>query len=244
MNDYKTDIEKKMITWWQTPLAKSVLRQEKSVLQSLSSHFYGNYQFQLGIDQRLLPDVPRNKMQKVLAKAGDIEGCYKALPLKCHSLDTVLLVHVLEFSTDPHQVLREVERVLVADGTLVLCCFNPWSLLGLRRLVSWQDKPPWHGHFFNLTRIQDWLALLNFDVVATERLMFQPALTSEHWLARFKPMNRWGKRFWPLFSGVTILVATKRTIPISPITMNWRTKQLFPPRRLVNKPATREKNNG
>lgn len=244
MIDYKTDIEKKMLSWWQNPLGQSILKGEKTALQSLDSHFYGNYQFQLGIEQRLLPDVSRNTMQKVLSKAGDVDACHHALPLKCHSVDILLLVHVLEFSTDPHQVLREVERVLVADGTIVLCCFNPWSLLGLRRLISWQDQPPWQGRFFSQTRIRDWLALLNFDVVATKRLMFQPAFTSEKWLTRFSPIERWGKRLWPVFSGVTILVATKRTIPLTPITPRWHKKQLFPSRRLVNKPATREKKNG
>jgi SAM-dependent methyltransferase len=244
MIDYKTDMEKKMLSWWQNSLGQSILRQEKTALRALSNHFYGNYQFQLGIEQRLLPDVSRNTLQKVLSKTGDVEACYQALPLKCHCLDTLLLVHVLEFSVDPHQVLREVERVLVADGTVVLCCFNPWSLLGLRRLISWQDQPPWQGRFFSQTRIRDWLALLNFEVIATERLMFQPAFSSEKWLARFSPMERWGKRLWPVFSGVTILVAKKRTIPLTPITPRWHKKQLFPPRQLVNKPATREKSNG
>lgn len=52
-------------------------------------------------------------------------------------------------------------------------------------------------------------------------------------------MERWGKRLWPVFAGSAILVATKRTIPLTPITMRWRAKQLFATGRLVNKPVTR-----
>mgnify|MGYP003624398641 CR=1 FL=1 len=244
MIDYRTDIQKKMITWWQSPLGCSVLKQERSALQTLSNHFYGNYQFQLGIEQRLLPEVPLSRMQKIMARSADIEGSNESLPFKCRAIDVLLLVHVIEFSSDPHQVLREAERVLVADGTLVLCCFNPWSLWGLRRLFSFKAPPPWHGHFFSQTRIKDWLALLNFEVVATKRLVFQPPIRSEKWLTRALRIERIGKRLWPIFSGVTILVATKRTIPLTPITMYEHVKHLFPTGRLVSKPVAREKKNG
>jgi len=244
MIDYRTDIQKRMITWWQSPLGQSILKQEKSALQSLSSYFYGNYQFQLGIRQRLLPEVPLSRMQKIMGRSADIEGQNESLPFKCYSLDTLLLVHVIEFSIDPHQVLREVERVLVSDGTIVLCCFNPWSFWGLRRLFSLKALPPWHGHFFSQTRIKDWLALLNFEVVAIERLVFHPPIQSERWLTRALMIERLGKRLWPIFSGVTILVATKRTIPLTPITMYQHVKHLFPTGRLVSKPVAREKNNG
>ncbi|MFT7413877.1 MAG: SAM-dependent methyltransferase [Methylophagaceae bacterium] len=244
MIDYRTDIQKKMITWWQSPLGRSVLKQEKNALQTLSSYFYGNYQFQLGIGQRLLPEVPLSKMQKIMGRSADVEGRNELLPFKCHSLDTMLLVHVIEFSTDPHQVLREAERTLVADGTLVICSFNPWSFWGLRCLFSFKAAPPWHGHFFSQTRIKDWLALLNFEVVAIERLAFHPPIQSERWLTRSLMIERVGKRLWPIFSGVTILVATKRTIPLTPITMYQHVKHLFPNRSLVSQPIAREKNDG
>ncbi|RLB64099.1 MAG: methylase [Deltaproteobacteria bacterium] len=243
MVNYKAEKATMMSAWWKSALGQCVLTQEQTLLQTLTDHFHGRYQLQLGVEQSLLPEVSRPCVQKVMANTADVEGDSEALPFKCHSLDTLLLSHVLEFSDDPHQVLREAERVLVSDGTLVLCCFNPWSLWGLRRLLSWQDAPPWHGHFFSQARIKDWLALLNFDVVATEKLMFRPPIRSDKWLKRLLWSERWGKRLWPIFAGVTILVATKRTIPLTPIPMRWRARQLFPAGQLVNKPVTREKIN-
>jgi len=238
MVDYKTNTEKKMAQWWQSPLGHSVLEQEKSAIQSLSTHFHGHYQLQTGIKHALLPSVSRPNIQKVMANAADVHGDSASLPFKCHSIDTLLLGHVLEFSSDPHQVLREAERVLVSDGTIIICSFNPWSLWGLRRLFSWQDLPPWQGRFFSQTRIKDWLALLNFEVVCTEHLLFRPPIQSEKWFQRIKIIERWGKRLWPLFSGASILIATKRTIPLTPVTMPWQAKQLFP-RPLTQHPVSR-----
>tara|TARA_R110000772_G_scaffold266591_1_gene389251 strand:- start:436 stop:1170 length:735 start_codon:yes stop_codon:yes gene_type:complete len=244
MNDYKTDMQKKMITWWKSPLGCSVIKQEKSVLQSLSSYFHGNYQFQLGIGQRLLPQVPLSRMQKIMAQSADVEGRNESLPFKCRCLDTLLLVHTIEFSPDPHQVLREAERVLVADGTLVLCYFSPWSFWGLRRLFALKAAPPWHGHFFSQTRIKDWLGLLNFEVVAAKRVVYFPPIQSERWLTRALILEQLGRRLWPVFSGVTVVVATKRTIPLTPITMYQHVKHLFPTGSLISKPVSREKKNG
>ncbi len=238
MVDYKTNTEQIMSQWWQSPLGHNVLAQEKVALQSLTSHFHGHYQLQIGTKRSLLPPLPRPSVQKVMADSADVHGDSTSLPFKCHSIDTLLLSHVLEFSNDPHQVLREAERILVSDGTIILCSFNPWSLWGLRRLLSWQDIPPWQGDFFSQTRIKDWLALLNFEVITTNCLLFRPPIQSEHWYQRFSLIERWGKRLWPFFSGVKILVATKRTIPLTPVTMHWRAKQLFPS-QLTQRPVSR-----
>lgn len=241
MTDYKADNAQALNDWWHSQLGQHVLQQEKYLLQSMAAYFHGYYQLQIGTEQSLLPQLSTSKTQKIMARSADVDGDSIALPFKSYSLDTLLLAHVLEYSRDPHQVLREVERVLVADGTLILCRFNPWSLWGLKRLFSWQDSPPWQGSFFDNTRIKDWLALLNFEVIATERLLFSPPIQSQTWFQRFNFMERWGKRLWPLFSGVTIVVATKRTIPLTPITQPWRAKRLFPLPVVQQSPASREK---
>lgn len=243
MVDYKTNKEQKMANWWQSSLGQHVLEQEKAVLQSLSQYFHGEYQIQLGVKPVLLPSNIAAKQQKVMAVSADIEGDNEALPFKCYGLDTLLLVHILEFADEPHQILREVERTLVADGTVVLCSFNPWSWWGLRCLLSWQESPPWNGLFFRQSRIKDWLSLLNFEIIATEKLLFRPPIHSNKWFSKLSAMERWGKRLWPIFSGVSIIVATKRTIPLTPVSHKWQTTRLFPA-ALANKPATKEKING
>jgi len=238
MVDYKTNTEKRAAQWWQSPLGQNVLDQEQIVIQSLTSHFHGYYQLQLGQQQSLLPSLSRPSIQKIMANSADVQGECTELPFKCHSIDTLLLSHVLEFSDEPHQVLREADRILVNDGTIILCSFNPWSLWGLRRLFSWHKVPPWQGIFFSQTRLKDWLALLNFEVISTNHFLFSPPLRSKKWFDRFSWLEHWGKRLWPLFSGVSILVATKRTIPLTPVTMAWRAKQLFPG-QLAQHPVSR-----
>jgi hypothetical protein len=47
------------------------------------------------------------------------------LPLSENSVDAFLLAHELDFSKDPHQILREVDRAIMPNGYLVITGFNP-----------------------------------------------------------------------------------------------------------------------
>ena len=58
------------------------------------------------------------------------------LPIETNSIDLVLLPHILEFSSNPHQILREVQRVLMPEGHVIVCGFNPRSLWGVRGLFG------------------------------------------------------------------------------------------------------------
>ena len=244
MTDPENDNVDPLRDWWESPLGRCVLKQEKQLFRDKPGHFNGYYQLQVGIEYDLFPEMIVPKFRKRMARSADVEGINESLPFKSNSLDTLILSHVLEFSSDPHQVLREAERILVGDGKMIICCFNPWSWWGLRRLFSSRKGAPWHGTFFGQSRIKDWLSLLNFDVVSTEKLMFRPPLKSEKWLNKTVKLESYGRRFWRAFAGVTILVATKRTIPLTPVTGRWHAGKWFPKKSLVGKPATREKIDG
>ena len=55
---------------------------------------------------------------------------HAALPLPENTIDVLVLPHTLEFSDDPHRLLREAERVLIGEGHILIITFNPWSLFG------------------------------------------------------------------------------------------------------------------
>ena len=61
---------------------------------------------------------------------------FDALPFDAASLDLVILPHALELARDPHLALREVERVLVPEGRVIIVGFNPASLWGTRQRLG------------------------------------------------------------------------------------------------------------
>ena len=130
-----------------------------------------------------------------------------ALPFAEASLDLVTLPHCLELSPDPHGSLREVARVLVPEGRVVITGFNPTSLWGVRNdravLPSVRD---WIGYW----RLRDWLQLLSFDVEISTFGCCRPYAKRQPWLDRWAWMDRAGARWWPIFGAVYCIVAVKR----------------------------------
>lgn len=167
------------------------------------------------------------------------------LPFDSDSMDLVLLPHVLEFSEHPHQVLREVERVLMPEGNLIISGFNPRSLWGLRRALGSKQGYPWNGNFIALPRLKDWLALLGFEVVGGRFSAYAPPFRQSKWLDRFAFMEAAGDRWWAVSGGVYFLHAVKRVRGMRLIKPQWNeglVRKLMPAAPKVNNRITQRSN--
>lgn len=151
------------------------------------------------------------------------------LPFKEQSLDAVLLSHTLDYTHDPHQLLREAHRVLVADGYMFITGFNPLSLAGLYKLWPGDKNDPIRqARFFPALRMGDWLSLLGCEVVSDTRFIFglpghQPRSFKNRWLPSIthQYLNRFGS--------VYLIVARKRELPLTPIRPKWQVKARLSP---------------
>lgn len=176
----------------------------------------------------------------------DLVTDFAALPFFENSLDLLVLPHSLELSPDPHATLREVQRVLVPEGKLVICGFNPMSLWGMkqgrghlcRRFSQlarvdldqgWAAQAglgklflPEAGEFIGHRRLRDWLRLLNFEIESDKFGCYRPAVRSEKWLQRFAWMDRAGERYWPILGAVYFVVAVKRVHGMRLLSPHWK----------------------
>jgi hypothetical protein len=108
--------------------------------------------------------------------------------------------------------LREVERVLIPEGQVLIMGLNPLSGWG------WRQKRGAHHRglagpaqsMIGYQRMRDWLRLLGFEVQVSRFGGWTPALNSERWMQRLSWMETAGQRWWPILGGVYLLMATKR----------------------------------
>lgn len=231
--------------WLQSTPGRYLLDWELGHLDRAVADAFGFHALQLGLPEidalranRMphrwvandLPVVPLPLLQVVphdadiTTQAPDVPvalACaFDALPFPADSIDLVVLPHALEFAHDPHELLREVERVLRPEGRVVISGFNPASLWGLRQRLSrarlgmglggGEPYLPREGDFIGYWRLRDWLRLLGFHIESGQFGCWRPPLQSERWLARWDWMDRVGERWWPVLGAAYLLVAVKR----------------------------------
>lgn len=213
--------------WLNTPAGAYLQEQEQRLFDEAVSDVFGFNAVQLGMPEM---DLLRNSRIPFLFKASQHHGLVHCdpghLPFTSNSLDLVLLPHTLEFSENPHQALREAERVLVPEGHIMITGFNPISAWGLRRFVSSRESYPWNGRAFSLLRIKDWLELLGFELVGGHMACYAPPCRNPIWLNKLRFMDKTGDRWWPMMGGVYFVTAKKRVIGMRLIRPNWGKSRL------------------
>jgi SAM-dependent methyltransferase len=228
-----------MQQWFETPPGRYLLAWERAEFDRAVGDIFGFHALQLGLPE--LDTLQANRMpHRWLAlpeppREGDAARCalvtdFAALPFEENSLDLVVLPHSLELNIDPHATLREVERVLVPEGKVVICCLNPASLWGLRQRRAHVYRGlgfgelflPATGEFIGYWRLRDWLRLLSFEVESSSFGCYRPSFRTERWLERFDWLDHAGERWWPIFGAVYFLVAVKRVRGIKLIGPAWR----------------------
>ena len=229
-----------MRQWFETPPGRYLLAWERAEFDRAVGDIFGFHALQLGLPE--LDALRANRMPHrwlALREAGPSDGnpvrpamyCdFANLPFEENSIDLVVLPHSLELNTDPHATLREVERVLVPEGKVVICCLNPASLWGLRqrrahlyrRLGFGELYLPDAGDFIGYWRLRDWLRLLSFEVESGSFGCYRPSFRTDKWLERSDWIDTVGERWWPIFGAVYFIVAVKRVRGMKLIGLPWK----------------------
>jgi SAM-dependent methyltransferase len=164
----------KAVDWFEGPLGSRVLREEAALAPLALDDVFGFELLQVGAwgPARHLLDGARTQHTTLVAPdlSPGVTLCSQldSLPFRSDSIDAIFLPHTLELVEDPYAVLREAERVLCAEGCLMICGFNPWSGWGARRAFARYFRrpvfPPQTQRMLSERRLRDWVRLLGFDV--------------------------------------------------------------------------------
>ncbi|WP_372971565.1 class I SAM-dependent methyltransferase [Marinobacter sp.] len=222
-------------SWFQTPLGRALLADQRDCVDRHVRKLSGARQLQVGLSHRLPLATTTDFAQRILTTPAwdsvipdGVAVCdADELPFPGDSMDLVILHHTADFSPHPHQALREASRVLRGEGMMVLIGFNPFSLWGLRKMISRQNGGPWGGRFMMKRRMEDWLRLLDFSVEYTGSSFFRMPLQRQELNARKGMVERvCGNRFLPVGAYYCIL-AKKRVysrIPRKPV---WQSSKVI-----------------
>src|SRR5437868_9865446 len=211
--------------WLSTPQGEYVLGWELAQYDSAVDDIFGFRGVQIG-----LPEVDFLRQNRIpyrfslaLEPGAALAADPLQLPLASQSMDLVVLPHVLEGHHNPHDVLREAERILMPEGQVVISGFNTLSLWRLHQAFTFQkSQPPGDGKFISLLRLRDWLRVLGFELNGGMFGCYAPPFSERLWLDRFAFMEKAGARWWPIAGGIYVVRAVKRVVGMRVVTPAWR----------------------
>ncbi|MEI7429360.1 MAG: class I SAM-dependent methyltransferase [Betaproteobacteria bacterium] len=214
--------------WLETAQGRYVMAWEQAKIDALVTDLFGYNALQLGLPQYDLLAQNRIPLRQFAGESGRVDVLCNLceLPFAANSIDLVVMPHILEFHDNPHQILREVERILIPDGQLVITGFNPLSLWGLRqRITRRKNEFPANGDYISVLRLKDWLKLLSFELDRGNFGCYVPPCREEYWLKRLHFMEAAGDRWWSFAGGVYLLRAIKRVHGMRLILPAWKQKK-------------------
>jgi SAM-dependent methyltransferase len=226
--------------WLATPAGRYLLDWENAQFKGAVADIFGFHALQLGLPS--VQALASNRMQhrwlagnEVVLTASPSEPValvtdFSALPFSAASLDLVVLPHTLEIHPNPHATLREVARVLVPEGKVVISGLNSVSLWGLQRRrerlsrrFGWGNPSmPTLQASIGYWRLRDWLHLLDFDIQVGRFGCYKPALGSYKWLPRLDWVDQVGSRWASIFGAAYFLVAVKRVHGVRLMGSPWK----------------------
>ena len=234
-------------SWQDLPNGELIVANINQTLAPWWPKFFGYHLLKIGalsgeIDSSQSPIKHQLTLSEQAQKCnlvGDIDD----LPLLEHSVDVCVLLHALEFSLDPHHVVREANRVLIPNGYLVITGFNPFSLAGLNQFIPYRrNKTPWNERLFSPMRVKDWLHLMGFEIQLDKRFLHSTlarqvtqGVISNHW-------HNIASRYFPSLGSVYVIVAKKRVLPLTPIKAKWQIRPRFEPVKVPTMNSSRKNN--
>lgn len=216
--------------WYASDLGQSIASELEFDLSNRLDDVFGYQGLQVG---NLVPGMhllkgaglQRHLMLDVPGSEADIHADVLSLPIASGSMKAVAYFHTLDFCDQPHQALREANRVLTDDGQLIIVGFNPFSAFGVRHaLTAWRRREPWNGRFYSRHRVTDWLSVLDYRVLDSHALFLRPPVNSQrvlNRLSKFEKLQPWLQRV----GGLYIMRARKQTLPMTLIRQRGRQRR-------------------
>lgn len=229
--------------WFLTPAGQALLKQEKNLLERALPNLFGFYLVQLGaaypppdslLDQsRVKVKVLLDEEQTVYPQLYFVQGDLDYLPFQKEGVDVVFMPHTLETVEDPYHLLRQVDRILVPEGHVVITGFNPLGCAVLRQRMWKGENGFKQAHLMKMERIVDWLNLLGYDIEMAE----YSQVTCFGWGEEgeesfsFKMMEKLEQGLDKLgmnLGNIYCVVGRKRVDSPKPVGLNWRLANWLP----------------
>ena len=235
----KTEVLKHCSNWYKTLSGQYALDSLEDLCTDIMSEIFGYYAIQTGVlsgeydllqHSRIAAGFSLASQHRTdISQNDDATRNYalisstQQLPISTDNVDLVVASHVLEASQSPHQVLREIDRVLVPEGHCILIGFNPFAIAhaGKQLRSGFKHKNNTY-RMRSVHRVRDWFSLLGFEVIDVNYLGFRPGWKNKKVFESLSWLERWGGYAGPILGNMYVVHAKKQVIAMRPDKKVWK----------------------
>ena len=231
-------------SWYQGLAGQQALLKLDKIISDHLSEIFGYYCLNLGVLSGRKEFLKDSRISAGFSigcseSKNDVIAVPEQLPIAADEVDLVIASHVLECSHNPHQVLREIDRVLVPEGHCILIGFNPYALMGAKRLLkplrknrlaankNESSNDPSIEQTDYKTRsashVRDWFSLLGFETLNVNYIGFRPSIKNEKLFTGSAWMEKWVEKLLPVLGSLYIIHAKKHMVAMRPHKKVWET---------------------
>ena len=170
--------------WYESLAGQQALQVLDQQISDYLSEIFGYYCLNIGVLGDRKEFLKDSRISAGFSMSGDRKSSDfiakpEHLPIAADNVDLVIASHILECSENPHQVLREIDRILVPEGHCILIGFNPYALMGAKRFLKPIAKSKKKYKTRSASHVRDWFSLLGFETLEVNYLGFRPAVKNE-----------------------------------------------------------------
>lgn len=224
--------------WYQSPLGHDLLYWQSQAVSAMLGEQRGRHVLVLSSSREWSFETPGFERQiRAVVGTSSIESvphpqsCLSQpafLPFREGSFDAVVIHHVLEFSENPQQILKEVGRVCAPMGLVLIVGFNPVSPAGVAKAVkqSLGFRGLCRRRGLGAGRLRDWLEFIEFSNLAISYVSHKPPLQMRSYLSRSQWLDKFLNASRLPFATCFCLLARKDQYAVRPLRNAWRSEIL------------------
>lgn len=206
--------------WHQQPPGSWLAKLESEESVRLLKKFQGEYLLQIGGTSDFTNALANHFSYRYILNT-DVIAKLDELPLLYNSIDAIILIHVLESSDHPPQLLQEVYQALAPGGKLLIIGINPWSLFGVGKWFLRDKGAPWNGKFYSRAQVNSWLMGQGYTILFNKTFCFcwpqqQAPIAGVHLFCEIL-----GQLCAPTLGSVYMIAAQKRSYYLTPVKPRW-----------------------
>lgn len=207
--------------WYDSEAGRQFLMQQNKLLEPKLATLFGYHLVQLSSCKKAhffqSSKIKHCVKLAPVAEEKDVLIADEQLPFDHESVDVAIVHHVLECSNQPHTLLKELSRVVLPSGYLLIIGFNPYSLLGVKAYYQrLRKQKTWRNPLFSVQRLSDYLALLDFSVESIS-YGFYPFSQCQKKSRLFSLLSQRLERWQLPTGGFYVVLAKKQVSRLTPL---------------------------